>query len=190
MSTWSDSFAYARELVDFYTGTAIPNAPKHTGRLPLSDQEARTSVPPAVLFAAEPYLVSSMMKENIQFRHSNTSLNEQFFGQANIDLLQARIAGDVRQMVGAEIGRQSDPDLMMVMRSYYLQYAQNVPGQEAAELAELNDRVVGFCSNRIAVEVEAYRYFRKDILDFPAPIARPVDVQIYGTRTGELKSFF
>lgn len=190
MSTWSDSFAYARDLVDFYTGTAIPNAPKHTGRLPLSDKEVRTSVPPAALFAAEPYLVSSMMKENIQYRHSNTSLNEQFFGQANIDLLQARIAGEVRQMVGATIGRQSDPDLMIVMRSYYLQYANNDPNDVAGELAELNDRVVGFCSNRIAVEVEAYRYFRKDILDFPTPIARPVDVQIYGTRTGELKSFF
>ena len=190
MSTWSDSFAYARSLVDFYTGTAIPNAPKHTGRLPLSDQEARLPVPPAVLYANEPYMVSSMMKENIQFRHTNTSLNEQFFGQENIDLLQARIQGEVRQMVSAEIGRQSDSDLMMVMRSYYLQYAKNNPDDVREELAELNDRVVGFCSNRIAVEVEAYRYFRKDILDFPAPIANPINVKIYGTRTGELKSFF
>lgn len=190
MSTWSDSFTYARSLIDFYTGTAIPNAPKHTGRLPLSDQEVRTSVPPAVLFSPEPYLVSSMMKENIQYRHSNTSLNKQFFSQENIDLLQSRIQGEVRQMVGAEIGRQSDPDLMLVMRSYYLTYARNNPNEIREELAELNDRVVGFCSNRIAVEVEAYRYFRKDILDFPDPIQRPVDTQIYGTRTGELKSFF
>ena len=176
--------------MDFYTGTAIPNAPKHTGRLPLSDQESRLPVPPAVLYVNEPSMASSVVKENIQFRHTNTSLNEQFFGQANMDLLQARIQGEVRQMVSAEIGRQSDSDLMMVMRSYYLQYAQNVPGQEAAELAELNDRVVGFCANRVAVEVEAYRYFRKDILDFPDPIQRPIDTQIYGTRTGELKSFF
>ena len=190
MSTWSDSFTYARDLVDFYTGTAIPNAPKHTGRLPLSDQEARTSVPPAVLFAAEPFLVSSMMKENIQFRHTNTDLNEQFFGQANIDLLQSSIQGAVRQMVSADIGRQSDPDLMIVMRSYYLQYARNNPNEVREELADLNDRVISFCANRIAVEVEAYRYFRKDILDFPEPIARPIDVGIYGTRTGELKSFF
>jgi hypothetical protein len=190
MSTWSDSFTYARELVDFYTGTAVHNAPKHTGRLPLSDREYRTSVPPAVLFAAEPYMVSSMMKENIQFRHSNTDLNEQFFGQANMDALQSRIQIEVRQMVGADIGRQSDPDLMLVMRSYYLQYARNDPNDTQAELEDLNARVVAFCSNRIAVEVEAYRHFRKDILDFPDPIARPIHVNIYGTRTGELKSFF
>jgi hypothetical protein len=190
MSTWSDSFAYARSLVDFYTGTAIPNAPKHTGRLPLSDQEARLPVPPAVLFAPEPYIVSSKVKENIQYRHSNTSLNKEFFSQENMDLLQSRIQGEVRQMVNAEIGRQSDSDLMLVMRSYYLQYARNNPNEVREELAELNDRVVAFCANRIAVEVEAYRYFRKDILDFPDPIQRPIDTQIYGTRTGELKSFF
>jgi hypothetical protein len=76
------------------------------------------------------------------------------------------------------------------MRSYYLQYAQNNPSRVADELANLNTRVINFASNRIAVEVEAFRYYRKDILDFPAPIANPVDVKIYGTRTGELKSFF
>lgn len=40
------------------------------------------------------------------------------------------------------------------------------------------------------VEIVAYKHFRKDILDFPEPIERPKDMQIYGTRTGELKSFF
>jgi hypothetical protein len=93
-------------------------------------------------------------------------------------------------MVNATIGRQSDSDLMLIMRSYYLQYARNEPNRLQEELNELNQRVVNFASNRIAVEVEAYRYYRKDIMDFPAPIANPVDTHIYGTRTGELKSFF
>ena len=187
---FTNSFPWATSLADFYTQTAIPNAPKHSGRLPLSDRETRMTVPQAPLFAPEPSMASGCVKENIQFKHSNTSLNEQFFGQENIDHLQQEIRGTVRQMVNADIDRQSDSDLLMVMRSYYLTYAQNIPGSEARELQELNDRVVSFCANRIAVEVEAYRYYRKDILDFPAPISRPVDTQIYGTRTGELKTFF
>jgi hypothetical protein len=93
-------------------------------------------------------------------------------------------------MVRADIDRQSEVDLMLVMRSYYLQYAENNAVNTELELRTLNERVVNFCANRIAVEVEAYRHYRKDILDFPAPIARPIDTQIYGTRTGELKSFF
>lgn len=187
--SWT-SFIWAPSLSTFYTDTAIPNAPKHTGRLPLSDTEERLSIPPAVLFAPEPSMRSCMIKENIQYKHSNTTLNERFFSQENMDLIQNQIQGAVLAMIGAQIGRQSDPDLLMIMRSYYLQYAQNLPGQEMQELALLNDRVVNFSANRIAVEVEAYRYYRKDILDFPEPISRPLDTHIYGTRTGELKSFF
>jgi hypothetical protein len=187
---YTNSFPWANSLADFYTQTAIPNAPKHTGRLPLSDRESRLTVPAAVLFAPEPSMSSGCVKENIQFKHTNTSLNTQFFGPENVETLQQQIRAAVASMIGANIDRQSDPDLLMVMRSYYLTYAQNIPGNEAQELAELNDRVVSFCANRIAVEVEAYRYYRKDILDFPAPIARGIDTHIYGTRTGELKSFF
>jgi hypothetical protein len=155
---YTDSFPWATSLSDFYTQTAIPNAPKHTGRLPLSDQETRLSVPPAVLFAPEPSMASSMVKENIQYRHTNTSLNTQFFSPENVNVIQEQIRATVARMVNAQIDRQSDSDLMMVMRSYYLTYAKNIPGNEAQELAELNERVVAFSSNRIAVEVEAYRY--------------------------------
>jgi hypothetical protein len=177
-------------LSDFYTKTAIPNAPKHTGRLPLSGAEEKMSVPPAVLYAPEPYMVPEAISEQIQYRHNNTPLNTVFFSQSNIDKLQADIQEAVRSMVNASIDRQSDSDLLLIMRSYYLQYAQNNPSRVAEELEELNQRVLHFASNRIAVEVEAYRYYRKDIMDFPAPIANPMDVKIYGTRTGELKSFF
>ncbi len=177
-------------LAEFYTKTAIPNAPKHTGRLPLSDSETKLSIPSAPLFAPEPYMIPERVAEQIQYRHSNTDLNTLFFSEQNVDRLQLQIQGTVFAMVGARIDRQSDADLKLVMRSYYLQYARNDPTQVTAELNELNERVVNFCANRIAVEVEAYRYYRKDILDFPAPIEHPLDVKIYGTRTGELKSFF
>jgi hypothetical protein len=128
--------------------------------------------------------------ERIQYRHGETPLNTAFFSHDNIERLHNDIRDAVRQMVNADIDRQSDDDLMLIMRSYYLQYAQNNPSRVAEELTDLNNRVVHFASNRIAVEVEAYRYYRKDILDFPAPIAAPVNVNIYGTRTGELKTFF
>lgn len=177
-------------LADFYTKTAIPNAPKHTGRLPLSGKEEKMSVPAAVLFAPEPYMTPERVAEQIQYRHNDTPLNKLFFSQGNIDQIQDEIRGLVYQMVGASIDRQSDSDLLLIMRSYYLQYAENNPSRVGEELELLNKRVVNFSANRIAVEVEAYRYYRKDIMDFPAPISLPIDTHIYGTRTGELKSFF
>lgn len=179
-------------LADFYTKTAIPNAPKHSGRLPLSAEETKLSVPKAVLFAPEPSMQSHRVAENIFYRHEETPLNTVFFSPDNVDALQAQIHDLVLAMSGgtADIGRQSDEDLKTIMRSYYLQYAENTPGRVAEELDLLNKRVANFCANRIMVEVEAYRYFRKDILDFPAPIANPMNVKKYGSQINELKSFF
>ena len=183
----------ARSLSDFYTGTAIPNAPKHTGRLPLSGDEEKSTLPPFQLTAQEPYVVPSRVAEQMQFRHESTPLNTIYFSEANIQNLQSEIASAVLQMSGTKryaIGPQSEADLKTVMRSYYLQYAQNDPARVSEELALLNNRVIGWCANNILVEIEAYKYYRKDIEDFPAPIERPVMTNIYGTRTGELKSFF
>jgi len=184
---------WVNSLSEFYTQTAIPNAPKHTGRLPLSDSEEKMSIPRGTLYAVdEPVSVPSLVAEQIQYRHNNTPLNTVFFSQSNMANLQQKIHDAVLEMSKGEynLSPQSEADLMLIMRSYYLQYAQNNPDDVATELDQLNQRVVAFAANRIMVEIVAYKRFRKDILDFPEPIARPMDMHIYGTRTGELKSFF
>lgn len=183
----------ARSLSDFYTQTAIPNAPKHTGRLPLSGDEEKSTLPPYRLTAQEPYVVPSRVAEQMQYRHESTPLNTIYFSESNLANLQSEIASAVLQMSGTKryvIGPQSEADLKTVMRSYYLQYAQNDPSRVSEELTLLNNRVIGWCANNILIQIEAYKYYRKDIEDFPAPIERPVMTNIYGTRTGELKSFF
>jgi hypothetical protein len=183
---------WVNSLSDFYTQTAIPDAPKHTGRLPLSDSEEKLSIPRGTLYVVdEPVSVPSLVAEQIQYRHNNTPLNTVFFSQSNMANLQQKIHDAVLEMSKGEynLSPQSEADLLLIMRSYYLQYAQNNPSDVATELDQLNQRVVSFASNRIMVEVVAYKRFRKDILDFPEPIARPMDMHIYGTRTGELKSF-
>jgi hypothetical protein len=183
---------WVSSLSDFYTQSAIPDAPKHSGRLPLSDSEEKLPIPRGTLYAMnEPRMESQLIQEQIQYRHNNTPLNTVFFGHANMDNLQKKIHDAVLDMSNGEynLSPQSEADLMLIMRSYYLQYAQNNPGDVARELEQLNQRVVAFASNRIMVEIVAYKRYRKDILDFPEPLERPKDMHIYGTRTGELKSF-
>ena len=180
-------------LADFYTGTAIKAAPKHTGRLPLSGDQEKNSVPAVMIYSNEPGLLpTSTIMERINYRHSCTPLNTTFFSQANVDNLQSKIKADVlaRSMGRHVIDNQSESDLLIIMRSYYLQYGDNSPDRVAESLEDLNQRVVSYCGNTIMSEVEAYKHYRKDIMDFPAPIERPVMTNIYGTRTSELRSFF
>lgn len=184
---WVDSLSH------FYTGTAIPNAPKHTGRLPLSDSEEKLPIPRGTLYDMnEPTMTPSLIAEQIHYRHNNTPLNTVFFSQTNKANLQQQIHDAVLDMSKGEysISPQSEADLSMIMRSYYLQYGQNDPNNVSTELEHLNKRVVAYAANHIMVEIVAYQRFRKDILDFPEPIERPKDMHIFGTRTGELKSFF
>lgn len=184
---------WVSSLADFYTGTAIPDAPKHTGRLPLSDSEEKLPIPRGTLYALdEPVMVPDLVSEQIQYRHNNTPLNTIFFSESNKANLQQKIHDTVLAMSKGEydLSPQSEADLLLIMRSYYLQYAQNDPDNVATELDQLNQRVVAYASNHIMVEIVAYKRFRKDILDFPEPIARSIDTHIFGTRTGELKSFF
>ena len=182
-----------KTLADFYTGTAIEAAPKHTGRLPLSGNQEGRSVPSVMIYSYEPGLVpTSTIMERINYRHSCTPLNTTFFSQTNVDNLQSKIKADVlaRSMGRHVIDNQSESDLLIIMRSYYLQYGDNSPERVAESLEDLTQRVVSYCGNSIMSEVEAYKQYRKDIMDFPDPIANPVATQVYGSRTGELKSFF
>ena len=170
-------------------------APKHGGRVP------NINDPNTFQFAARPYKLYSdgrpVFEDNprsdlVGHLHSSTPLTSVFFSQDNIESLQTQIHDQVMAMSGGkyDIGRQSDDDLRLVMRSYYLMFGRNDPTKVSSELAELNGRVVGYCSGKIYSEVEFHMFYRKDLEEFAPAIANPVNTQVYGTRSGELKSFF
>lgn len=124
--------------------------------------------------------------------HKSTPLNEVFFSSANIDKIQKDIASQVHTMSGGKysIGPQDEQQLKLIMRSYYLMYAKNNAANVAGELEDLNSRVVGYAAGKIYSEVDFHQFYLKDLQQFPDPIANPTNVGVYGTRTGELKSFF
>lgn len=183
-------------FIALFTGTAIANAPKNTGRVP----DIRTV--PTDERAYDAYRVgvsnrcadapASQISELMNYRQGASPLNTRFFSVANTNLLQQQIQEQVYLKSGSKykIDRQSDQDLYTIMRSYYLQYARNDPAAVDEELEALNHRVVAYCSDKIMVEIEAYKYYRADQENFPDPIQAPVNANVYGTRTGELKSFF
>jgi hypothetical protein len=76
------------------------------------------------------------------------------------------------------------------MRSYYLMFGRNDPNNVGGELEDLNARVVGYASGKIFSEVDFHQFYLNDLQDFAPAIANPVNVKVFGTRTGELKSFF
>lgn len=170
-------------------------APKHGGHV------SNINDPNLKEFAAMPYKMYShggplfgetIRQDMVGHMHKETPLNSVFFSDANVDKLQKDIQQRVYDMSNGKykIDRQNDDDLKIIMRSYYLMFGQNNPMRVADELKELNQRVLQYASNRIYSEVDFHMFYLKDLEDFAPPIANPMNTAVYGTRTGELKSFF
>jgi hypothetical protein len=169
-------------------------APEHGGRIPnileggktFRARDGKPYIDGPVLFG------DTIRRDLIGHQHSETPLNTIFFSEQNLDVIQKGIQEQVYLMSGNKfnIDRQSDDELKIIMRSYYLSFAQNNPQTIAKDLDSLNKRVIGYAAAKVYSEVDFHMFYLKDLQDFAPPIANPMNVHAYGTRTGELKSFF
>ena len=176
------------------TNQQFPNI-KPNGRVPnmLDPALQELSARQYSLYEDKPVFPGSdVRQELIGHIHSSTPLNTTFFSKSNIDYIQQAIQDQVFTMSGNKhrIDRQNDDDVKLIMRSYYMTYGRNNPNTVESDLADLNARVVGYSSAKVFSELDFYLFYRKDISEFAAPIANPMDVHVKGTRYGELKSFF
>jgi len=170
-------------------------APSHGGHVPnIRDPSLQSmAAVPYKLYAGDQRILGNDRSDLVGHLHSVTPLNAIFFSDANIEKLQADIRNQVYLMSGDKkfvIDRQNDDDLKIIMRSYYLMFGKNDENRVSEELAELNGRVVGYCAGKIYSEVDFHMFYLKDLEEFAPPIANPMNTQVYGTRTSELKSFF
>ena len=114
-----------------------------------------------------------------------SELNQVYFSKANVNVVQNMIRYEVWLRSGRKyiIARQSDTDLQVVMRSYYLQYSRNLPTNIAQQIKELNKLVVDWCVPQILSEVQQYIGYVNEVEHMPIPIERPKNLSQKGTRT-------
>ena len=116
-----------------------------------------------------------------------------FMSKKNVDALQDAIRYRVWVETGGQqvIGRQSDAELAIVMRSTVLQYGRNDGRSNPIEqVRDLNARVLDWVVPRIVSEVGQYMRYRQDVSTLPQPIPYGGLATSKGSRQCELKSFF
>lgn len=118
-------------------------------------------------------------------------LSDIFLSQQNIDALQEGIRYRVYVKSGNKhvIGRQSDVDLKIVMRSVYIQHSKNKSFDILGQVRDLNAIVLDYCVNQIMGEINMYVRFRADQQSIPEPFARSENVSSAGTRQLIMKEF-
>jgi hypothetical protein len=169
-------------------------APQHGGRVPnILDKDNTYALQPYKSTPHGSHLFGeSNRRDLVGHIHSSTPLNELFFSDANIETIQRGIQEQVLAMSAGKyaVGPQDVQQVKIIMRSYYLTYSQNNASRISEELSDLNGRVIGFAATKVYSEVDFHQFYLKDLQEFAAPIANPMNVGVFGTRTGELKSFF
>lgn len=122
------------------------------------------------------------------FGHQNVScnlLNQLYMSAENIENVQQRIRYEVYKASNNEtvIGRQSERELGIIMRSLYLTYGKNLPTNIKQQIEDLNDLVVQESVSKILSEIQTHIRYLYDASTQPMPLALPQSMSSAGMKT-------
>ena len=157
------------------------------GRVNLFDKDAKT----AKIMNNSPYLYKENVANTINRLYSGNCLTELYFSKENIDIIQEGIINSVYNKSDGyySISRQSDNELIIVMRSIYFQYGKNLNFNINEQIKELNTLVIRWCVDEIITNIKQYLEYKKTVSTLPVPLERAQLPSQKGTKTLEIKSF-
>jgi len=134
---------------------------------------------------------STFYAEAVQGTFKPTKLSNMFFSCNNIDVLHDGLRYRVYKESGNKyvIGRQSDQDLKVIMRSIYLQYGKNLDTDIIGQVRELNGKVLDWAVPEVLSNVKQYEKYRTDASTLPIPLEHSPLMTKKGTKVLEIKSF-
>jgi len=124
-----------------------------------------------------------------------------FFSTDNVNYLQQRIIDDVEKIRGLKVSRQSDNELLIIMRAKYM-YALSgflprssdpygahqrggAPCSLRNRLTRLNQSVLQECIKQVLGGIDEYITYYKDASSLPVPLEHPRLASMKGSRVLE-----
>jgi hypothetical protein len=106
----------------------------------------------------------------------DSPLSNAYFSKENIQIIQNGIrAGVYKQSNNQYVVAPQDCDsLKIVMRSIFLQYSANLPGNVSNQIEALNQMVLNFCIQQVYSEAKGYMKYLSDASNMYVPIAHPI----------------
>lgn len=104
------------------------------------------------------------------------SINDIFFSEMNVKVIQDTIRYKVNVDTGKVISRQSDNELYIVMRSIMLQFANFRSGIDdiVDEIKRLNEKVVEYAVDNVSSNVKQHDGYIDKLSKLPVPLDRPI----------------
>jgi len=108
-----------------------------------------------------------------------------FFSHKNVNHIKVLLAKLIKERYNYNIDpqAQSDNELLIIMRSIYLQHAKNLPDQIMGQVSELNMKVIIEIVPKVHTNIQMELSYQRDQGSMPLPMARPVNISSAGTRS-------
>ncbi len=111
-----------------------------------------------------------------------TPLNQLFFSEFNINLLQKLIRQMFKDKTGISIDYQKPADLLALMRSVFIANSCN-PNEKVCEQTKMiNEQVAKLAVGQIETGVSQYIGYLNDIDSTHIPLAVPINTSTYGKK--------
>lgn len=123
---------------------------------------------------------------SLRGRFSEHPVNRLFFSPLNLHALQQGLRYGVYKRTGLVIAEQSEQELLVVMRSVYLQHAVHADADVRGQVRALNALVLDYCVDAVSKEVRGYREYAKTVDTTPQPMPHAINVSVKGDRVLEL----
>lgn len=111
-------------------------------------------------------------------------LHNIFFSKKNIDLIQNTIIKKIWKSSDRRyvIGRQSDRELKLIMRSIFLQYGKYNKSNIRQQIIKLNNLVYRYSIPNILSNLQQFITYKRDVNYLPVPLKHPINLSIKGTK--------
>jgi hypothetical protein len=119
-------------------------------------------------------------KATAMLRQCDTPLSTVFFTIENVTVLQNTLYHIVKQQTGYSIDRQSDVELIQVMRSVYEAFADNVYDPSEDEIQRLDAIVLDIVSSQVVEGTKQFMQYIHDASTMHDPLSRGVNASIKG----------
>ena len=139
----------------------------------------------------KPSILSEEQTNSISRNLEHSSLSRKFFSRDNINKIQKKIIIDVYQKSNKKysITTQDENELIIIMRSYYLQYGKNLTTNIQGQVNELNKMVIDWSVDEIIKNIDQYMIYKQTASILPMPLEHSQLPSQKGTKILEIKSF-
>ena len=115
----------------------------------------------------------------------SSKLSDAYFSQTNIDHLQNSIIRQIHKKTDGkyQIVKQSEDELVIVMKSIFLQNARNNDNDIQLQINELNKLVLSYCVDNVYTNLLQYLKYIDDITKENTVMDMPQNVDVKGSKT-------